>query len=120
MLIVDKTNSVIAINENEIFENVIIKGTLTVGEGENKIILKNDGKSEIIIQSRKTGISISSSPKDAHILLIPDASNKDDLDAIMISAKENKLGRIQSDITLIDERGVRQIKTTEDRKERRY
>lgn len=75
-LLTIRPNNLTANNENEVFENVTIKGTLIVGEGANKITLKNDGKSEIIIQSRTTAISIRAEPNKSTVALIPDALDK--------------------------------------------
>lgn len=115
MLIANKTSSVIAHNENEVFNNLVIKGTLTVGEGNNKIILKNDSNSEIIIQSNKTAISIKASPNESVIVLIPDITETKNMDRRIPSSigiiSEKNNGITKSDITVVDSKGITQIRT---------
>lgn len=94
------------------FDNVVIKGTLTVGEGSKKITLTTDDKeSKIIIQASDTVISISANDTQSVILLTPDALRKD-INGVGITSME-KGNKISSDITIIDTDGIKQIGSTD-------
>ncbi|MYA55960.1 hypothetical protein F4X88_06685 [Candidatus Poribacteria bacterium] len=79
MLIAGKTDNLTAEGLNitpqntTAFDNVVIKGTLVVGEGKNQIFLHNDKDgSHVIISSQDSVISITAHPEKSNILITPD------------------------------------------------
>ena len=111
-LLVNNTNNLNADNYNDAtFDRIIIKGSLTVGEGENKITLKNKrDESQIIIQSKDTAIIISAKPNDSNIILTPDHTEREKINVSMLTSKILN-GKPTSFITLMDGNGVKQIGT---------
>ena len=70
------------------FESVKIKGSLTIGEGENQILLKsNNDRCDILILSKESAVSISAKPDTSTLLLLGDIKELEgNLKGIMLNS----------------------------------
>ncbi len=97
---------------NGTLNNLIIRGTLTVGEGNSKITLENrNGNSTVIIQSNDTTVTLQARPDEAIVHLTPRIL-AERINGIGLTASEKDY-KISSNMLLIDSEGIKKIGTTD-------
>ena len=116
--IAGKSNSPVAQQNTEIFENVIIRGRLIIGNENNNITLENkDDSTNIIIDSKGCGIAFSTTDEEAILILSNDriTENIKGLpDGIaLFTSKDKKIGKSNSLIRISDDNGSKIVRTVE-------
>lgn len=117
MLLVNNTNNLTADNHSQAsFDEVLIRGILIIGEGENKIVLRSTReKNDIILKSKDSYVGITSKPNESTIVITADLMDNRDIGVVLSSNKENNPN---STIGLSDIEGKRVITTSRDVKSR--
>ena len=91
------------------FEEVIIKGKLTVGDGVNKILLEpKSDKCAIIVNSGGKAVAIYAQPDAAAVVISTNITDTIKLDGIHLMTEERN-GRTQSVIHVKDDTGRKMI-----------
>jgi len=95
--------------DDKVFENVLIKGKLIIGNENNKILLEGtETTADIIIDSKGSGISIYSKPDISAILITNDTHNTKNIGTLITSYKK-KNGENDTFIRMKSDKGERII-----------
>lgn len=98
----------------KVFDTVLVKGKLYVGNKDNKIVLEGDDNgTNLILNSNGSTVSIFTRPKISAILISNDVKNKNNNGAFLTSW-EKANGDTDAHIRLKDGNGERLLVTDED------
>ena len=105
------TPNIEADDGEQIFESVTIKGKLTIGEGQNQIILqsKDDG-CQVIVIAERSGVAIIANPDHASLLVSKELGDKN-LIGILLNSLKTEGGNHDTIIRLKDGKGEKTIET---------
>ena len=117
LIIADRVNNPVAQTNTQIFDNVLIRGKLTITDGDTSITLENkEGNSNIILDTKGSIIMLSAEKDNALVILSDDIQKRDKLlglpKGISLFTSDNKrTGHTNSIIYLSDDAGKNMIGT---------